>query len=70
LLKIIEIWGFFVGIIGNGGEGGIRTRGTRNGYNALAGRRFQPLTHLSICGIKLYQKNFILQVQKEKNQYL
>ena len=38
----------------NGGEGGIRTRGTRKGYNALAGRRFQPLTHLSICGIELY----------------
>ncbi len=29
------------------GEGGIRTLGTRNGYNSLAGSPIQPLSHLS-----------------------
>ena len=30
-----------------GGEGGIRTRDTRNGYTGFRDRRFQPLSHLS-----------------------
>jgi hypothetical protein len=32
---------------GRNGEGGIRTRGTFKGYNALAKRRFRPLSHLT-----------------------
>ena len=35
------------------GEAGIRTLGTLLGYNALAKRRFRPLSHLTwICGGK------------------
>ena len=37
-----------------GGEGGIRTRDTRNGYTGFRDRRFQPLSHLS--GLKIVSK--------------
>ena len=37
-----------------GGEGGIRTRDTRNGYTGFRDRRFQPLSHLS--GPKIVSK--------------
>gem|GEM_PF-4577631 len=36
------------------GETGIRTLGTLLGYNALAKRRFRPLSHLTKCGGRLY----------------
>ena len=36
------------------GEGGIRTLGTRNGYNSLAGSPIQPLSHLSSESTKKY----------------
>jgi hypothetical protein len=37
-----------VGIVGTGGEGGIRTLGTGvSPYNGLANRRIRPLCHLS-----------------------
>ncbi|GEM_PF-1455949 len=39
---------FFYSLKKNGGEGGIRTLGTRNAYGSLAGSWFQPLTHLSL----------------------
>ena len=39
----------------NGGEGGIRTRGTAKQYNGFRGRRFQPLSHLSV------RKNYFVQ---------
>ncbi len=43
----MEIWG----IENSGGEGGIRTPGTRfSAYNGLANRRLQPLGHLSADG--------------------
>jgi hypothetical protein len=32
-----------------GGGGGIRTLGTFKGYDDLANRWFQPLTHASVC---------------------
>jgi hypothetical protein len=34
----------------NNGEAGIRTLGTLLGYNALAKRRFRPLSHLTKYG--------------------
>ena len=37
-----------IGIVGTGGEGGIRTLGTGvSPYNGLANRRIRPLCHLS-----------------------
>ena len=35
----------------DGGEGGIRTRGTAGPYNGFRGRRLQPLGHLSAVGL-------------------
>ena len=41
--------GFIIPFIENGGESGIRTRGTLVGYDDLANRCFRPLSHLSWC---------------------
>src|SRR5438046_9776927 len=42
-----------IGIVGTGGEGGIRTLGTGvSPYNGLANRRIRPLCHLS--GVRRY----------------
>ena len=40
----------------NGGEDRIRTCGTLNRYNRLAGGPNQPLWHLSITGIQLLKR--------------
>ncbi len=42
MLYPAELW------LQKNGEGGIRTLGTRSGYNSLAGSPIQPLSHLSI----------------------
>jgi hypothetical protein len=34
--------------VGNGGEGGIRTRGTLLRFTSLAKKRFRPLSHFSL----------------------
>jgi hypothetical protein len=44
----IKFWSPFRGK--NTGEAGIRTLGTLLGYNALAKRRFRPLSHLTKYG--------------------
>ena len=43
-----------------GGEGGIRTPGTLIEYDSLANCWFQPLTHLSVCFVRLKSTAFSL----------
>ena len=45
IATMLQWW--FSGEERNGGEGGIRTRGTAKPHNGFRGRRLQPLGHLS-----------------------
>ncbi len=50
----------------NGGDDRIRTCGSLLDYNDLANRRFQPLSHVSIC---LVRQNSILAVEQTLSSF-